>query len=369
MAAANWFSTMNWSLVAWLLTGAVAEDSMPAWPSCWSWQVAFEIRQPQALALLSGRASLQACCKETCTKWPQPSSSWSSQERLNRRTRVFGSPLPRMDLQTKPAMTPTASVALVVRSCTSTTQTKDRLLADAQHPTYLVGLATQVSTWDEGPPVPGEHPIPAAEWRCTHRAQDGPTQLLSHGKAQDGEAELSQHPCSRDPQQFGLCTEPPPPPAPRLGVPLGARLAPPHPPQCLTQPSQVWACRCLCGHGSQSCEHSSSLQCAGPRLGQARGRLGMLLGLPAPTVPGGTPCWVMGSSMKQTGWPLSGQGSPGHPMLGTAVGGFFSGEFPAPWGQTRYAGPAPSGSVTHHRALPPLTASIGHTFTAVTPCY
>lgn len=169
------FSTMNWSLVAWLLTGAVAEDSMPAWASCWSWQVAFEIRQPQALALLSGCASSQACCKETCTKWPQPSSSWSSQERLNRRTRGFGSPLLRMDLQTKPAMTPTASVALVVRSCTSTTQTKDRLLADAQHPTYLVGLATQVSTWDEGPPVPGEHPIPAAEWRCTHRAQDGPT--------------------------------------------------------------------------------------------------------------------------------------------------------------------------------------------------
>lgn len=37
----------------------------------------------------------------------------------------FGSPLPRMDSQNKPAMSPTASVALVARSCTSTTQAKD----------------------------------------------------------------------------------------------------------------------------------------------------------------------------------------------------------------------------------------------------
>lgn len=119
----------------------------------------------------------------------------------------FGSFLPKTDSQNTPAMSTAASVALVTRFCRSSTRDKDRQgLATGRCLASCTSgcLGHTDKHLEQGTTSARRASHPATEWRCTHRAQDGPTRFPSHGKAHDGAAELS--------QELGLHTKPPPVP-------------------------------------------------------------------------------------------------------------------------------------------------------------
>lgn len=197
--------------------------------------------------------------------------------------------MPSTDLQNTPAMSPAASVASVVRSCTSSTRDKDRqgLAAGRCLAPCTSGCPGHtVEHLEGGTTSPRRASHPATEWRCTHRAQDSPTRFPSRGKAHDGAAELG--------QELGLDTKPPP-------APRGCG--------CCWEPAWLHHTLRDARHSPRRSGLAGGSEDTAPRavnvaahcnvLVPGQDMLGEPLGLPAPS---GTPMLGGGPSLRQAGW-------------------------------------------------------------------